>query len=112
MTREFRPRYILFSISADKKVFPIQRHQLIAALQSYCSSLHDCSLKDKKIYLTRFNGEKGIVRCKHTEKKATIQLLESIKKINHNSVDITTIATSGTIKSLIKKHDKDNALRN
>ncbi|MBS3778238.1 MAG: hypothetical protein KGY50_02970 [Candidatus Thermoplasmatota archaeon] len=110
MIREFRPRYILFSISADESVLPIQRHEMIAALRSYCSSLYDCSLKDKKIYLTRFNGKKGIVRCKHTEKQSTIKLLQSIKKINHISVDITTIATSGTIKTLIKKHDTNNAL--
>lgn len=112
MTREFRPRYILFSISADESIFPIQRHHVIAALRLYCSSFYDCVLKDKKIYLTRFNGEKGIVRCKHTEKQSTIQLLQSIKKINHNPVDITTIATSGTIKSLIKKHDTNNELAN
>lgn len=110
MTREFRPRYILFSISADESILPIQRHQMIAALRLYCSSLYDCVLKDKKIYLTRFNGEKGIVRCTHTEKQSTIQLLQSIKKINYKSVDITTIATSGTIKSLLKKHDTNNEL--
>lgn len=67
-------------------------------------------MKKKKIYLTRFNGQKGIVRCKHTEKQATIQLLQSINQINHKPVRIKTITTSGTIKSLIKKHDTHNEL--
>jgi len=56
------------------------------------------------IYLTRFDGEKGIVRCNHIEKENTIKLLRSIKKIYSNEVEIKTLGTSGTIKSLIKKH--------
>jgi len=56
------------------------------------------------IYLTRFDGEKGIVRCNHIEKDNTIKLLRSIKNIGLKKVSIETLGTSGTIKSLIKKH--------
>jgi len=56
------------------------------------------------IYLTRFDGEKGIIRCNHIEKENTIKLLRSIKKIYSNEVEIKTLGTSGTIKSLMKKH--------
>jgi len=112
MTRDFRPRYILFSITADTTVLPIQRHEMIAALKSYCQLLFGCSVKNKNIFLTRFNGVNGIVRCQHTEKQHTIRLLQSIQTINHKPVQIQTIATSGTIKSLIQKYDNDHVLAN
>jgi len=56
------------------------------------------------IYLTKFDGEKGIVRCNHIEKENTIKLLRSINKIYSNEVEIKTLGTSGTIKALMKKH--------
>jgi RNase P/RNase MRP subunit POP5 len=56
------------------------------------------------IYLIRFNGEKGIIKCSHIEKENTIELLKSIKKIASFNVKIDTIGTSGTIKALVKKH--------
>ena len=112
MTRDFRPRYILFTINADESIIPIQRKEMIATLRLYCHLLFNCSLNEKKIYLTRFNGEKGIVRCKHTEKQTTINLLQAITQINTHPVTIQTIATSGTIKTLIQKHDIDDSLVN
>jgi len=56
------------------------------------------------IYLIRFDGIKGIVRCKHIEKDNTIKLLTSINEISSIKVNIRTLGTSGTIKSLVKKH--------
>ena len=56
------------------------------------------------IYVIRFDGVKGIVKCNHTEKDNTIKLLKSIKKISSNKVEIDTLGTSGTIKSLLRKH--------
>lgn len=110
MTRDFRPRYILFNIKADEALFPFQRKQMITALRSKGYTLFGCPLKEKDIYLTRFNGKKGVVRCKHTEKEATITLLRSITQLADQSVIIQTIATSGTIKTLLRKHDTDDAL--
>ena len=83
---------------------------MISMLRSQTSSLFHSSLKEKNIFLTRFNGKKGIVRCQHTEKQDTINVLQSITEINGKSVVVKTIATSGTIKSLVQKHDKDPAL--
>ena len=56
------------------------------------------------IYLVRFDGQKGIVKCSHIEKENTIKLLKSIKKISSHKVSIETLGTSGTIKALIRKH--------
>jgi len=57
-----------------------------------------------RIYLTRFDGEKGIVRCSHVEKENTIRLLKSIDMISNQNVTVETLGTSGTIKALIRKH--------
>jgi len=83
---------------------------MISVLRSQTTSLFHSSLKEKNIFLTRFNGKKGIVRCQHTEKQDTINLLQSITEINGKPVEVKTIATSGTIKSLVQKHDKDPVL--
>jgi len=60
------------------------------------------------IYLIRFDGRKGIVKCNHIDKDNTINLLTSIDNINSHKIKIKTLGTSGTIKSLIRKHmDKE-----
>ncbi len=59
------------------------------------------------LYVVRFNGEKGIVKCNHVEKENTIKLLNSIEKISSYKVNIQTVGTSGTIKSLLRKHMAD-----
>ncbi len=60
------------------------------------------------VYLVRFNKKnQGILRCKHNKKDDCIKLLKHIKEINNNEVSVETVGTSGTIKSLIKKHIPD-----
>ncbi len=54
--------------------------------------------------LIRFDGEMGIMRCNHLEKENTIKLLRSIKSVSSKKVEIETLGTSGTIKSLVSKH--------
>ena len=60
--------------------------------------------KELGFYLVRFNGTQGILKCNHVEKDNAIHLLRSIKQITSKDVEINTLGTSGTIKSLIKKH--------
>lgn len=98
-----RRRYIGFNISTiDKK--PITKDDLIDAVRMKCSTLFKKDFRDMELFILRFNGEKGIIRCKHLEKENTIKLLISIEKIGSKKVKIDTIATSGTIKSLVNKH--------
>jgi len=77
---------------------------MISTLRDQCINLYNRECKELKIFLTRFDGNKGIVRCKHTEKDNTINLLNSIKEISNSKVEIKTVGTSGTIKALIRKH--------
>jgi RNase P/RNase MRP subunit POP5 len=67
--------------------------------------------KEFGFYLTRFKHNTGILRCNNLEKENAIILLTNIKKINTNQVIIETIATSGTIKTLIKKHLNNDTLK-
>jgi len=52
------------------------------------------------LWLVRFNGTEGILRCKAQEKDTTLLLLQSIKEIETKKVEITTHATSGTIRGI------------
>ena len=70
--------------------------------------LFSINYKEMGIYLIRFDGRKGIVKCNHIDKDNTINLLTSIDNINSHKIKIKTLGTSGTIKSLIRKHmDKE-----
>lgn len=84
---------------------------MIASLRYHCESLYDTTCATYGIYLTRFKNNIGIVRCYHTEKERTITLLTSITSVHQNEVTIETIGTSGTIRSLIRKHLDGNTLQ-
>ncbi len=80
---------------------------MIQVIRNNCSELFDEHCKQMGLFLLRFNGSQGILRCRHTEKENTIKLLTSIEKINDKKVKIETVGTSGTVKALIKKHMKN-----
>jgi RNase P/RNase MRP subunit POP5 len=56
------------------------------------------------IYLIKFDGYQGILKCNHNYKQETIEILKSINEFSTNNIKIITIGTSGTIKKLINKH--------
>jgi len=89
-----RRRYIGFKIT-DIKDKTILKSDLIDEFRKQ---------NKKDLYVVRFNGEAGIVRCSHMQKDNSINFLKNLKKINNQNVKIDTLGTSGTIKSLIKKH--------
>ena len=80
---------------------------MISEIRKKCRTLFDKDCKEMRVFLIRFDGKKGIVRCGHIEKENTIELLRSITAISDKDVIIETLGTSGTIKSLIKKHMND-----
>jgi RNase P/RNase MRP subunit POP5 len=99
-----RHRYIGFKIELLPDNYNIIRSEIINELRKQCKILFDKDCSDIGLNLIRFDGKKGIIRCYHIEKENTIKLLKSIKKISSKNINILTISTSGTIKSLIKKH--------
>jgi len=97
-------RYIGFEVNSSENTLEIDKSDFIFEMKQICLKLFNKNYHEFGIYLVRFDGKKGIVKCKHTEKENIIKLLKSIKKISSFDVDINTLGTSGTIKSLIKKH--------
>ena len=77
---------------------------MINEIREQCRHVFNKDCNEMNLRLIRFDGTKGILKCSHTEKVNAIKLLKSIKKISSKKVDIETVGTSGTIKSLIKKH--------
>lgn len=77
---------------------------MLRGIKTQCKYNFNQDCKKKGIRLIRFDGYAGILKCDHVEKEKAIKLLQSIKKIGSKDVEVETIATSGTIRSLIKKH--------
>jgi len=101
-----RSRYIAFQISlCDSQKDPqFTRNDIIHTIQDQCIKRFQTPCKTFDIYLTRFQHSKGIVRCYHTEKERTTQLLQDITKIQSVNVHIETLGASGTIKRCCKKY--------
>ena len=98
-----RKRYIGFKIIGDKTNFS----ELDKIIKEKCKEKLGKEPREIYLKLIKFKNNYGIVRCKHTEKENIITLLRSIEKVGNISVKIETIATSGTIKALIRKHMKE-----
>ena len=77
---------------------------MIRTIRKQCNHLFKKDCKEMGIRLIRFDGTNGILKCNHIEKEHAIELLTSIRAIASNKVNVSTIATSGTIRALIRKH--------
>jgi RNase P/RNase MRP subunit POP5 len=99
-------------ITPEKEKTICTRYEIISALQQQCKNLFGKNCKALGIFLTRYNANRGVIRCFHTETTETIQLLRSIQRINDKKVTVDTIGTSGTIKTLLRKYFDGNSLQN
>ena len=108
IVKNSRHRYIYFIVKSSNKQFNIEKSELNNEIRLQCKKLFNKNCESMGIRLISFNGKKGIIKCIHTEKEYTIKLLNSIKKISLNEIEIETITTSGTIKTLIKKYINDD----
>ena len=100
-SKKKRHRYIGFVVVKPES--GLDREKLKAGLRYHCRKLFGDSWKEVGLRLTRFNGKEGIVHCYHVYKDKVITLLNSIDRILDQRVDIKTVGTSGTIKSLNRK---------
>ena len=98
-----RRRYIAFKIIGKK----INFSELDETIKEKCRESLGKEPIEIYLQIIRFKNNYGIIRCKHTEKENIISLLRSIRKINETNVKIETIATSGTIRALVRKHMKE-----
>jgi len=82
--------------------------ELIQALRKQASDLFSKDAKELGLWLIRFDGTRGILKCNYQEKERAIQLLLLLKNMGSNHVEITTHACSGTIRGLTdpQKHSR------
>jgi len=99
-----RRRYIGFVVESLKEKPCIDKSEMIREIRRQCRHIFDKDCREMGVYLVNFDGAKGIVRCNHVEKENTILLLESIDKVSSCDVVLKTVGTSGTIKTLVRKH--------
>ena len=95
--REFRRRYIVFTIDAPRK---IERWELIKEFQREASRMGLDQESEGRPWLTAFQDNRGILRCSHNDKDTAIEMLVNVAEIGEErlKVEIKTIITSGTIK--------------
>ena len=95
--REFRRRYIVFTIDAPRN---IERWELIKEFQREGSRMGLDQVNEGRPWLTAFRDNRGILRCSHTDKETAIEMLSGITEVGEErlKVNIETIVTSGTIK--------------
>lgn len=98
-----RKRYIGFKIIGDR----INFSELDKIIKEKCKEKLGKEPKEIYLKMIKFKNNYGIIRCTHIEKENIIKLLRSIDKVGNISVKIETIAISGTIKALIRKHMKE-----
>lgn len=107
--KEFRRRYILFEVEAPRV---LERWELIKALQRRASQMGFDHYEEGRPWLTAFNENRGILRCRHTDKEKAIELLTGITEVGDNGelkVVVRTLKTSGTIKKVKESMPQTNA---
>lgn len=99
-----RVRYIGFRLRSDE---PVSRQGLIAAIRRTGRRIDAEGFEAAEPWLTRYDGELGIVRCHHTHVDVTRAILDALDVApaddHETSVSVQTLATSGTIRSLTDK---------
>lgn len=102
-----RKRYIGFIIYT-KNNDKIDKNLLISEIKNQCKKMFDRDFSTLGLFIVKYKDRGiGIIKCKHTEKENTIKVLSGIKKIGLTTAHINTVGTSGTIKTLIRKHMSD-----
>ncbi|MEE9150570.1 MAG: Rpp14/Pop5 family protein [Thermoplasmata archaeon] len=98
--RTERKRYMAFRVHSPRT---ISRKEFIAAIRENIPS--NDAWNRIKPWLTIFEDNEGILRCVHTSKDETIDLLTSIKTIGREkmAIKVETLGVSGTIKKAKRK---------
>jgi RNase P/RNase MRP subunit POP5 len=59
---------------------------------------------DGALWLVSFHDSRGLVRSTNLEKEAAIRALNSLRAIAGESVVVSTLGTSGTIRAAVRKY--------
>ncbi len=97
-----RWRYIAFTVECKLRV---RRNDFLSA---FISHARGSGLEDS-FRITVFEPSVGILKVPHTEKDLAVRLLASMKDIRGEPCTVTTLRTSGTIKTLKEKYLPEEA---
>ncbi len=90
-TRRPRYRYIAFRVDGPRA---FTRDEVLEALHAL----------PEPLWLVGFEHPRGLARCVHLRKEATIDELNALTTIRGVAVRVTTIGTSGTIRAATEKY--------
>jgi RNase P/RNase MRP subunit POP5 len=86
-----RRRYIAFRVVGPR---PFTREEILSAIHSIAGTL----------WLVTFRDPKGLVRSTNLEKEEAIRSLNALRAIAGESVTVSTLGTSGTIRAAVRKY--------
>ena len=95
-----RYRYIGFQVKIKGKQNAFSESDFIHTLRQQAHEVCSKDAKELGLWLIRFNGTQGIIKCNYQEKEHVMQLLIQLKNVGATPVRITTHACSGTIRGL------------
>ncbi len=90
-TRRPRYRYIAFRVEGPR---PFTREEVLQALHAL----------PEPLWLVDFQDPKGLARCTHLKKDATIAALRQLASVGGLAVRVVTLGTSGTIRAATDKY--------
>ncbi len=90
-TRRPRYRYVAFRVEGPRA---FRRDEVLATLHALPDPL----------WLVGYEDPRGLVRCVHLRKDATIAALRGLGSISGIAVRVTTLGTSGTIRAATEKY--------
>ena len=90
-TRRPRYRYVAFLVEGPR---PVSREEVLDALHALPDPL----------WLVDYEHPRGLARCVHLKKAATIAALRGLVSIGGVAVRVTTLGTSGTIRAATEKY--------
>lgn len=90
-THRPRYRYIAFRVEGPR---PFSRGEVLDALHAL----------PEPLWLVGYDHPLGLARCTHRQKEATIQALNGLRTVAGDSVRVTTLGTSGTIRAATEKY--------
>ena len=90
-TRRPRYRYIAFRVDGPR---PFSRGEVLDGLHALPDPL----------WRVGYDHPLGLARCTHRNKEATIHALTALRTVAGESVRVTTLGTSGTIRAATEKY--------
>jgi RNase P/RNase MRP subunit POP5 len=98
-----RYRYIDFRVIIQGEAHSCTSSDILKAIRQNQKSFESDTETTLRLWIVRFDGVSGIIKCPRDAKDRLIHLLQSLEHIEGNPVHVITFSTSGTIRGLLQK---------